>query len=112
MPEIVDKGELRRQLARSEGERLEALAVITSLEEKLRQRTAAWEATAGRLAQIERQLASLTALQTVQMVLSICHAAHAVRQLTQGSWMMQLWRRLRGRPALLALNETVDKVSP
>lgn len=112
MPEIVDKGELRRQLARSERERLDALAIIETLEQKLREVTAERYALAGQMAQVEHQLRTLRALNAVQVVLTVVQAAHAVRTLTQGSWFVQLWRRLRGRSALVALTETVEKFSP
>lgn len=112
MAEIVDKGELRRQLARSEGERLAALATIASLEDQLRVASAERQATAEQLAQIEHRLTALQALNAVQVVLTVLQAAQAVRRLTHGPWLVQLWRRLLGRRVLAHLTETVDKVTP
>jgi uncharacterized protein YfcZ (UPF0381/DUF406 family) len=110
MAEIVDKGELRRQLARSERERLDALATIETLEQKLREVTAERYAIASQLANIESQLAAIRAIHTVQIVLTICQAARVLYQLTEGSWITQTWRRLRGRPALVFVNDTVKRL--
>lgn len=110
MGEVMDRGELKRQLARSEEERRAAIAHVASLEAQLQMLTAETHGVHLALTDSQRRLTEVTALHSVQTILAVRQATASIRSLVQGPWWRQLWRRLRGRAALAQLCRTVEAV--